>query len=465
MGQRSLLNAGSNPAGLNGYSPLELLKDSSMATFLRQGPLTQQRMADASAFDRNSELANMMRQHGTVSQQPSALDRSGDIASNLFYGDTVPPKDESILDPQYIPMKGAPQKYDGVGMDLVMPAITAFHGSPHKFSKFDMSKIGTGEGAQAYGHGLYFAENQKVANEYADKLATLKGQSVNLDGIDIKKMAHYSDEPSYIKGVEKKYNKGVAEVVKQIQDEGYRTTRDTLYSHKEDLKGAVFPTHGYDSYEDLLSRYVFAEHKISENLALNRNLYKVDIPDDQIAKMLDWDKPFTEQPKLVQDKLKELIPESYLDDMSDKYNVNLSLEGMTGDELYQTVKMAGADDYTPHLAEEYTRALRDDERASMTLKKLGIPGIKYYDQASRHQAGNTYTSGELTKVRGRWQGIVNSSDGGFETVFGDTKEATRLAQEAMIKARRPTRNFVAFDDQLPTIESINDQPLGLIHGR
>jgi hypothetical protein len=138
---------------------------------------------------------------------------------------------------------------------------------------------------------------------------------------------------------------------------------------------------------------------------------------------------------------------------------------MTGDELYQTVKMAGADDYTPHLAEEYTRALRDDERASMTLNKLGIPGIKYYDQASRHQAGNTYTSGELTKVRGRWQGIVNSSDGGFETVFGDTKEATRLAQEAMIKARRPTRNFVAFDDQLPTIESINDQPLGLIHGR
>jgi len=30
-------------------------------------------------------------------------------------------------------------------------AVTAWHGSPHKFDKFDMSKIGTGEGAQAYG--------------------------------------------------------------------------------------------------------------------------------------------------------------------------------------------------------------------------------------------------------------------------------------------------------------------------
>lgn len=49
--------------------------------------------------------------------------------------------------------------------------ITAFHGSPHTFDKFDMSKIGTGEGAQAYGHGLYFAENPEVAQGYQTMLA------------------------------------------------------------------------------------------------------------------------------------------------------------------------------------------------------------------------------------------------------------------------------------------------------
>ena len=49
-------------------------------------------------------------------------------------------------------------------------AIKVYHGSPHKFDKFDMSKIGTGEGAQAYGHGLYYAESPKVANDYAQKL-------------------------------------------------------------------------------------------------------------------------------------------------------------------------------------------------------------------------------------------------------------------------------------------------------
>jgi hypothetical protein len=44
--------------------------------------------------------------------------------------------------------------------------IRAYHGSPHDFDKFDLSKIGTGEGAQAYGHGLYFAENPAVAESY-----------------------------------------------------------------------------------------------------------------------------------------------------------------------------------------------------------------------------------------------------------------------------------------------------------
>lgn len=49
--------------------------------------------------------------------------------------------------------------------------IRAYHGSPHDFDAFSLDKIGTGEGAQAYGHGLYFAENEGVAKSYRDALA------------------------------------------------------------------------------------------------------------------------------------------------------------------------------------------------------------------------------------------------------------------------------------------------------
>ena len=49
--------------------------------------------------------------------------------------------------------------------------LRLYHGSPHDFDKFSMDKIGTGEGAQAYGHGLYFAENEGVARNYRDNLS------------------------------------------------------------------------------------------------------------------------------------------------------------------------------------------------------------------------------------------------------------------------------------------------------
>jgi hypothetical protein len=47
----------------------------------------------------------------------------------------------------------------------------AYHGSPHDFDRFSLDKIGTGEGAQAYGHGLYFAESEGVAKSYRDNLS------------------------------------------------------------------------------------------------------------------------------------------------------------------------------------------------------------------------------------------------------------------------------------------------------
>lgn len=53
----------------------------------------------------------------------------------------------------------------------IKKGIRAYHGSPHDFDRFDLGKIGTGEGAQAYGHGLYFAENEDVAQNYRKTLS------------------------------------------------------------------------------------------------------------------------------------------------------------------------------------------------------------------------------------------------------------------------------------------------------
>ena len=50
-------------------------------------------------------------------------------------------------------------------------SIAALHASPHSFRKFDTAFMGKGEGAQAYGWGLYFATNPKVNRSYLNQFA------------------------------------------------------------------------------------------------------------------------------------------------------------------------------------------------------------------------------------------------------------------------------------------------------
>lgn len=59
-----------------------------------------------------------------------------------------------------VPAKAAGEAALGAG------PIRAYHGSPYNFDKFDLAKIGEGQGAQSYGHGLYFAENEATAKSY-----------------------------------------------------------------------------------------------------------------------------------------------------------------------------------------------------------------------------------------------------------------------------------------------------------
>jgi hypothetical protein len=68
-------------------------------------------------------------------------------------------------------VNAAGQYSNALMMGTTAPGVRAFHGSPYDFERFDTSRIGTGEGAQAYGHGLYFAENESVAQSYRDELA------------------------------------------------------------------------------------------------------------------------------------------------------------------------------------------------------------------------------------------------------------------------------------------------------
>ena len=72
----------------------------------------------------------------------------------------------------------------GATFNDIQRMVMAFHGSPHSFDKFTTEKIGTGEGAQAFGWGLYFTDLESIARNYAKVLSNNKKGSVYLfDGI------------------------------------------------------------------------------------------------------------------------------------------------------------------------------------------------------------------------------------------------------------------------------------------
>jgi len=141
--------------------------------------------------------------------------------------------------------------------------IRAYHGSPHDFDRFDMSKIGTGEGAQAYGHGLYFAENEGVAKGYRDAL-TKSGQEWGARTLD-KAGGDVDAAIAAIQGKIDRYKAGGADSYAAGQEEILRA----LQQYKQ--------TGAWSSGK----------------------MYEVNIHADP-EKFLDWDKPIVEQDAQVQ---------------------------------------------------------------------------------------------------------------------------------------------------------------------
>ena len=94
---------------------------------------------------------------------------------------------------------------------------SAYHGSPYRFDKFSLHKVGSGEGSQAYGWGLYFSEEKNVAEYYKKKIAQSK--NVKTDGtiykVDIPEINQFIDyqkllvDQPKLKNIEKKLKLGL----------------------------------------------------------------------------------------------------------------------------------------------------------------------------------------------------------------------------------------------------------------
>ena len=218
------------------------------------------------------------------------------------------------------------------GPETPKSGIKAYHGTPYRFEQFDIERVGRGEGAQMYGHGMYFTEEANTGRGYR--------RNINADKLDAinERMSEIAKElPKYdIPGQYRQYNdpKGyelAAEYDRLMEDRstlrefnitiggrdinevysgltGAKAT-DLDYQKAEiieqimidgDTLGVVQRQEEYDAYPEGV--YKWFKETIEPNFDAPGALYEVSIKADK-SELLDWNKSVADQPPAIRDAL------------------------------------------------------------------------------------------------------------------------------------------------------------------
>jgi len=323
-----------------------------------------------------------------VTKGPQMLNKAGDMV-------------EDASDAAKARMAGGPTFTSGVNPDPLIaaagdavakfraptekkPGIIAFHGSGADFDEFKLEKIGTGEGAQAYGYGLYFTDSEDIAKFYRDAVSK---QSVKLDydGSEDAAKALQGNAPAMFEDGYKTYVFGDAEDV--IYDaltvqrggapsESYLNNQVMAF----DMDGVLSIDMPDGTSVSLLKTFSgdrFTATPISSKKS--GKMYKVGLapkPED----MLDYQGTFADQPKKVQDALKAIgyeVETNRVGQKNSKAEIDLAMKRPMPVILDNLKKMFESENWQNEL---YGRG---DRIISEKLLEQGVPGIKYRAAGSR----------------------------------------------------------------------------------
>ena len=255
---------------------------------------------------------------------------------------------QALLD---MPIGDAEGAYEAaLNVGPMMLGKIVYHGSPHKFDKFDFAgNIGRGEGAQAYGHGGYFADAMGVAKTYAD-MAPAK---VVFDGGEfVGKMG----TEAYGDAATKAWNEVVAAHGGQHQN--------PFATAKERLGGKYGPRNKTD--EEAI-KIIEGWQRKNARVESGGFLYESDLPDEWIPKMLDWDNNITEE---MRKQISQPMIEKFGSGASGGQGLN------QWKQVVWEFKNAGSK--------------QPEVDAANFLREQGITGIRYLDGGSRGKGQGSY---------------------------------------------------------------------------
>tara|TARA_R110000765_G_scaffold77193_1_gene151703 strand:- start:3324 stop:4664 length:1341 start_codon:yes stop_codon:yes gene_type:complete len=268
------------------------------------------------------------------------------------------------------------------------PGLIVFHGSGADFDKFEMKKINTGEGAQAYGYGLYFSDSEDIAKFY--KSAVRQGQDlgqgyeVTYKGKPFKNLGdtaeaeaagqEYSSVSNIVDNLPKvitmeTQNLPQQELLELSKNNLIKTRREQQSRYLEDMKESEF----YDeTLSPLMAESFDLEIKSIESIDLKSlsysegNTYQVGL-DVNADELLDYDKSLEEQSPLVQQAVIKTLYEMTEDDA-----VNFGYETVV------EAQFAILKSFTPkRFLNDWAAVRGSDDTAEKLLYENGVKGIRY----------------------------------------------------------------------------------------
>ena len=181
-------------------------------------------------------------------------------------------------------------------------SLKVYHGSGADFTEFDFDHMGEGAGSQVFGWGGYVTSSKKIGKSYA-KIGQMSAED---------RHRHASSEDTPIEAAvgsilgQEIYNER-AKTFEQKKAQAIENAENSIASYSDmlknsnelDKKSKKFLEKSIERYKKelevlrALTEEQYKEEYIKQGRA--KNLYEVDIPDDNGSNYLDWENPLNEE--------------------------------------------------------------------------------------------------------------------------------------------------------------------------
>lgn len=298
------------------------------------------------------------------------------LSSNATFENMVGRPLAAFAGLDYDTQKGLAAK--GIDLGMIVSHGTPF--DPESFAKgIDLSNVRKGTGGLAQGHGFYVGENPSVPFDYKKNFEEQNSTWQLSHLITGKTIADPSNSGYGIGDYAAVYGSNKNDLNKALARD-IESLKKSLQIHEDNLpvqRSIMMDLEPKMRLQELLAKPETAVTRTPGKA----HILTADIPDEHIAKMLDWDKPLADQPAVVKKLLSGIgqLPPS----------VKKMDLGMSGQDFYNKLanEFARKTDDGSMLGYNIQSAQTQGKKAaSDLLNSLGIPGNKYLDQGSRFKS-------------------------------------------------------------------------------